>query len=131
MKIRPIVGLVLSIMGIIMLIYAGYIFNELFFKIGLTKLENLPIYGQYVIPFMLIGLLSFIDGLTIVGLKRGYVLLIYLIFNVIWVYATFLLLQFLAIPILNASEYSQIFYLFFFAFIVLLIGVVINNFPRK
>jgi hypothetical protein len=114
-----------------MIVYASYVFNELFFKASLTQLENLPIYSQYVIPYMLIGLLSFIDGLVIIGLKRSYVLSVYLIFNVVWIYATLLLLQLLAIPILNALEYSQIFYLFLLAFIVLLVGILINNFPGR
>lgn len=130
MKIKAIIGLVFSIIGLIMVIYAGYLFNELFFKAGLTRFEDIPIYSQHVIPLVLIGLLSFIDGSIILGLKKNYALSVYLVFNVVWIYATLLLLQFLSIPILNALEYNQIFYLFFLAFIVLLIGIFINNFPK-
>ncbi|MEM3061628.1 MAG: hypothetical protein QW265_04385 [Candidatus Bathyarchaeia archaeon] len=131
MRTKFVVGLVLSIIGIVMVVYAGYIFNELFFKTGLTRLEDMPIYSQHVIPSILIGLLGFIDGLAIMGLKKSYALSVYLIFNVVWIYSTLLLIQYSSIPILKASEYEQVFYLFFLAFIILLVGVLVNNFPKQ
>ena len=81
---RTAIGVFLSIVGLLLLVYAGFEFNYLFFTAKLAAAPDIPSYNQLVITPLLLGILSLLDGAVILGLKRSFSLSLHLLGNLVW-----------------------------------------------
>jgi hypothetical protein len=83
-----------------------------------------------VTPFLL-GILSLLDGSVILGLKRSFSLSLHLLGNLVWLYALYMLYNNLAIPITDITAYHQVFLLTFLGLVFFVVGVIMNDIPRR
>ena len=128
---RTAIGVLLSIVGLLLLLYTGFEFNNLFFTAKLIAESDVPPYNQFVVTPFLLGLLSLIDGSVILGLKRSFSLGFHLLGNLVWLYALYMLYDKLAIPITDIAAYHEIFLLSFLGLVFFVIGVMANDIPRR
>ena len=128
---RTAVGVILSIVGLILLIYSGYELNSLLFNANLASLSDIPSYNQFVVTPFLLGILALVDGSVVLGLKRSSSLSLHLLGNVVWLYALYSLYDNLALPVTNISAYHQIFLLSFLGLIFFVVGVIVNDIPKR
>jgi hypothetical protein len=128
---RTAIGLLLSILGLLLLLYSGYEFNNLFFVTKSMAVSDIPTYNQLVVIPFLVGILSLLDGSILLGLKRSFSLSLHLLGNLVWLYALYLLYDNLAIPVTDINAYHQIFLLTFLSLVFFVIGVVANDIPRR
>ena len=128
---RTAIGVVMSILGLVLLVYSGYEFNNLFFIGRLLAVYNIPTYNGFVVMPFLLGILSLLDGSIVLGLKRSFSLSLHLLGNLVWLYALYILYDNLAIPITDISVYRQVFQLGFLGLIFFVIGVVANDIPKR
>jgi len=128
---RTAIGVILSVVGLVLLLYSGYEFNQLFFYAKLASLSDIPSYNQLVVTPFLVGILSLLDGSVILGLKRSFSLSLHLLGNLVWVYALYMLYDNLAIPITDITAYHEIFELVFLGLVFFVIGVVANDVPKR
>ena len=128
---RTIIGVLLSIVGLLLLLYCGYEFNHLFFQMKLATVSAIPSYNQLVVTPFLVGILSLLDGSVILGLKRSFSLSLHLLGNLVWIYALYMLYDNLAIPITDITAYHEIFELAFLGLVFFVIGVVANDVPKR
>ena len=131
MAARTITGVVFSIVGLLLLLYAGYEFNSLFFVSKLTGVADIPSYNQSVITPFLLGILALLDGSVILGLKRAFSLSLHLLGNFVWLYSLYMLYKNLSFPITDITAYHQIFLLDFLGLLFFVVGVVVNDIPRR
>ena len=131
MSARTAIGVVMSILGLVLLVYSGYEFNNLFFIGRLLAVYNIPTYNGFVVMPFLLGILSLLDGSIVLGLKRSFSLSLHLLGNLVWLYALYILYDNLAIPITDISVYRQVFQLGFLGLIFFVIGVVANDIPKR
>ena len=124
---RTAIGVLFSIVGLLLLLYTGYEFNNLFFITKLAALSDIPSYNQLVVTPFLLGILSLLDGSVILGLKRSFSLSLHLLGNLIWLYALYMLYDNLAIPITEITAYHQIFLLSFMGLVFFVVGVITND----
>jgi len=120
----------MSILGLVLLVYSGYEFNNLFFIGRLLAVYNIPTYNGFVVMPFLLGILSLLDGSIVLGLKRSFSLSLHLLGNLVWLYALYILYDNLAIPITDITVYRQVFQLGFLGLIFFVIGVVANDIPK-
>jgi hypothetical protein len=121
----------MSILGLLLLVYSGYEFNNLFFIGRLLAVYNIPTYNGFVVMPFLLGILSLLDGSIVLGLKRSFSLSLHLLGNLVWLYALYILYDNLAIPITDITVYRQVFQLGFLGLIFFVIGVVTNDIPKR
>jgi len=128
---RTAAGLVFIIVGLALLLYGGYEFNNLFFVTKSVSVPAIPTYSQLVITPFLVGIIALLDGSVILGLKRSFSFSFHLLGNFVWVYALYLLYDNLAIPITDISAYHQIFLLSFLGLLFFTFGAVTNDIPKR
>jgi hypothetical protein len=128
---RTTIGVSLSVIGLLLLLYSGYEFNHLFFITKLAALSEIPSYNQLVVAPFLIGILSLLDGSIILGLKRSFSLGFHLLGNLVWLYGLYLLYDNLAIPITDIVAYHETFLLSFVGLVLFVLGVIANDIPRR
>ncbi|MGP8069119.1 MAG: hypothetical protein ACLP5V_04460 [Candidatus Bathyarchaeia archaeon] len=131
MSARTVTGVVMSILGLLLLLYSGYEFNNLFFIDRLLHVSDIPAYNGFVVMPFLLGNLALLDGAIALGLKRSFSVSIHLLGNVLWLYALYILYDNLAIPITNITAYHQAFLLGFLGLIFFVIGVIANDIPKR
>jgi len=128
---RTAIGVLLSVAGLLLLLYSGYHFNNLFFVTRSAAVSEIPSYNQLVVTPFLLGILSLLDGSVILGLKRSFSLGLHLLGNLVWLYSLYMLYNNLAIPITDISAYHRIFLLSFLGLVLFVIGVIVNDIPRR
>jgi hypothetical protein len=122
---------VFSVVGLLLLLYSAYEFNNLFFTANLTAVSDIPSYNQSVVTPFLIGILALLDGSVILGLKRSFSVSLHLLGNFVWLYALYMLYDDLAIPITDITAYHQIFLLGFLGLVFFVVGVIVNDVPKR
>ncbi len=121
----------MSILGLLLLLFSGYEFNSLFFIDKLATVADIPSYNVFfVLPF-LVGIMSLLDGSIVLGLKRSFSLSLHLLGNFLWLYALYILYDNLAIPITDTTAYHQVFLLGFLGLILFVVGVIVNDIPKR
>jgi len=128
---RTTIGVVMSILGLLLLLYSGYEFNNLFFIDRLLAVSGIPAYNSFVVTPFLLGILAQLDGSVVLGLKRSFSLSLHLLGNLVWLYALYILYDNLAIPITDITAYHQVFLLSFLGLIFFVIGVIANDIPKR
>jgi hypothetical protein len=113
------------------LLYAGLNFNNLFFIRRMLSLVDIPVYDRTVAVPSFLGLLILLDGSFVLGLKRIFSLSIHLLGNFVWLLALYQLDQNLMIPITELSAYQQIFLLVFIGVIFFIVGIIVNDIPKR
>ena len=93
MSAQTATGVVMSILGLLLLLYSGYEFNNLFFIDRLLRVSDIPAYNGFVVMPFLLGNLALLDGAIALGLKRSFSVSIHLLGNVLWLYALYILRQ--------------------------------------
>lgn len=131
MSARTAIGVVMSILGLLLLLYSGYEFNNLFFIDTLLAVSDIPAYNGFVVMPFLLGILALLDGSIVLGLKRSFSLSLHLLGNVVWLYALYILYDNLAIPITDITAYHQVFLLGFLGLVLFVIGVIANDIPKR
>ena len=131
MSARTTIGVVMSILGLLLLLYSGYEFNNLFFIDKLLAVSDIPAYNSVVVTPFLLGILAQLDGSVVLGLKRSFSLSLHLLGNLVWLYALYILYDNLAIPITDIAAYHQVFLLSFLGLIFFVIGVIANDIPKR
>ena len=131
MSARTTIGVVMSILGLLLLLYSGYEFNNLFFIDRLLAVSGIPAYNSFVVTPFLLGILAQLDGSVVLGLKRSFSLSLHLLGNLVWLYALYILYDNLAIPITDITAYHQVFLLSFLGLIFFVIGVIANDIPKR
>ena len=128
---RTAIGVFLSIIGLVLLLYSGYEFNQLFFNAKLAAVSDIPSYNQLVVTPFLLGILALLDGSVILGLKRSFSLSLHLLGNLVWLYALYMLYDNLAIPITDITAYHEVFLLSFLGLLFFVVGVIANDIPKR
>lgn len=131
MSARTIIGVVFSVVGLLLLLYSAYEFNNLFFVTNLAAVSDIPSYSQFVVMPFSLGILAILDGSVILGLKRSFSLSLHLLGNFVWLYALYMLYDDLAIPITHIPAYHQIFLLGFLSLVFFVVGVIVNDMPQR
>ena len=129
--VRTIAGIVVSIVGMVLLVYAGLNFNNLFFVHKLLTTPDIPGYGRSVVVPAFLGLLILLDGSFVLGLKRVFSLSAHVLGNFVWVLALFQLDQNLMVPITDVSAYQQVFILVFVGVVFFMGGIIVNDIPQR
>jgi hypothetical protein len=125
------VGIAVSVIGLMALLYAGLNFNNLFFVRKMLSQVDIPVYDRSVVVPAFLGLLILLDGSFVLGLKRIFSLSIHLLGNFVWLLALYQLDQNLIIQITNVSAYQQIFLLVFAGVISFIVGIIVNDIPQR
>lgn len=131
MGARTAIGIAMSILGLLLLLFGGYEFNSLFFIDKLTTAADIPSYNGFVVLPYLLGIIALLDGSIALGLKRPFSLSLHLLGNLVWLYALYMLYDNLAIPITDPTAYHQLFLLGFLGLILFVIGVIANGIPKR
>lgn len=131
MTARTIAGISISVLGLLLLLFGGLEFNNLFFVQKMLSKSDIPTYDQFVVLPALLGLLVLLDGSVVLGLKRAFSLSLHLLGNFVWLYALYLGYVNLAVPVTEVAAYRQIFYLFFFGMIFFVVGIIVNDIPQR
>ena len=129
--LRTIVGIVVSVLGLVLLLYAGLNFNNLFFAQRLLTQANIPAYDRSAVVPAFLGLLILLDGSFVLGLKRVFSLSLHVLGNFVWLLAIYQLDQKLAIPSTDVSDYQQVFYLVFVGLLFFMVGIIVNDIPKR
>jgi len=128
---RVFLGILVIAIGIVALGYAAYKLNQFLFVERMLEREHIPLYAQHVgLPFIL-GLLALIDGDIIVGIKRMASLILHVIANVAWIYATYKAYTLVQAVETEISAYQLPFILYTIAVFLFIFGAVINVIPKK
>jgi len=129
--VRTIVGVIVSVVGLMLLFYAGLDFNNLFFVQKTFTQAYVPVYNRLVVVPAFLGMLILLDGSFILGLKRVFSLSVHVLGNLVWLLALYQLNQNLAIPALEISAYQQIFYLILAGVFFFIVGIIVNDIPQR
>jgi len=128
---RVFLGILVIAIGIVALGYAAYKLNQFLFVERMLEREHIPLYAQHVgLPFIL-GLLALIDGDIIIGIKRMASLILHVIANVAWIYATYKSYTLVQAVETEISAYQLPFILYTIAVFLFIFGAVINVIPKK
>jgi hypothetical protein len=128
---RTAVGVIISVIGVAILLYAGLNFNRFFFVQEMLSKEDIPTYDRYVSTPAFLGLLVLLDGSFILTLKRIFSLTFHFLGNFVWLVAVYQLDRSLAIPITSVSAYQQVFYLVLAGVLIFIVGVIVNDIPHR
>jgi hypothetical protein len=129
--VRTIVGVTVSLIGLVLLLYAGLNFNNLFFVQKILTEAAIPVYGRSVAAPAFLGLLILLDGSFVLGLKRVFSLSVHLLGNFVWLLALYQLNQNLAVPTTDIPAYQQVFYLVFVGVVFFIVGIIVNDIPQR
>jgi hypothetical protein len=121
------IGVVFYILGLIVLIFAGVNFNNLFFVQRLLAKSNIPVYAQLVFIPILAGLVVLLDGSFIANLKRTTSGVLYALGNLAWVYGLYLLYARLSVPVEEIGAYRIVFYAISAGVLVFIVGAIVND----
>ncbi len=130
-SVRTVVGVIVSIVGLLVLLYAGLNFNSLFFVQKMLTKSAIPTYGQSVAVPAFLALLVLLDGSFVLGLKRIFSLSVHLLGNFVWLLALYQLNQRLAVPVTDVSAYQEVFYLVLVGVFFFIVGVIVNDIPQR
>ena len=128
---RSVVGIVFYVLGLVVLIFAGLNFNNLFFAQKLLAKSDIPTYSQMVFIPILLGVLVILDGSFIANLKRGSSGVLYALGNLAWLYGFYLLYQRLSVPVNEIDAYRNVFYLTFAGVLAFIIGAILNDINKS
>jgi len=131
LNVRTVAGIVISIVGLLLLVFAALDFNNLFFVQKMLTRSDIPMYNRQVVLPALLGLLILLDGSFVLGLKQTFSLSLHLLGNFVWLYALYSLNQNLAVPITDIDAYRQVFYMVFVGIIFFVIGIIANDIPQQ
>ena len=131
MSARTVIGVIISTIGLLLLLFAGLDFHNLFFVQKMFAKSDIPTYNQAVVLPALLGFLILLDGSLFLTLKRVFSLGLHLLANFVWLYWLYRLYLNLAVPVTDVSAYQQIFYLAFLGIIIFVLGVIVNDIPRQ
>ena len=129
--VRTVVGVVASIVGLVLLVYAGLDFNNLFFVQKMLTTADIPVYDRSVAVPAFLGLLILLDGSFVLGLKRVFSLSIHLLGNFVWLLALYQLNQNLVVQTTEISAYQQVFVLVFIGVVFFIVGIIVNDIPQR
>jgi len=129
--VRTVVGVIVSIIGLVLLLYAGLNFNSLFFVRKMLTTADIPAYDRSVAVPAFLALLILLDGSFVLGLKRVFSLSVHLLGNFVWLLALYQLDQNLAVPITDVSAYQPVFYLILLGVVFFIVGVIVNDIPQR
>ncbi len=129
--VRTIVGIVVSAIGLILLLYAGINFNNLFFVHKILTRTDIPVYDRSAVIPAFLGLLILLDGSFVLGLKRVFSLSLHVLGNFVWLLALYQLDQNLVVPTTDISAYQQVFYLVFVGVLFFIVGIILNDIPKR
>ncbi len=129
-SVRTLAGIVLSIIGMLLFVYAGLNFNNLFFVQKLMTKNDIPVYSPSTVVPAFLGLLILLDGSFVLGLKRVFSLSAQIIGNFVWLLALFQLNQNLMAPITDVSAYQQVFVIVFVGVLFFMVGIIVNDIPQ-
>jgi hypothetical protein len=125
------VGVVIAVIGLALLLYAGLNFNNLFFVQKMLTKADIPVYDRSVAVPAFLALLVLLDGSFVLGLKRIISLSVHVLGNFVWLLALYQLDQNLAVPIMSVSAYQQTFYLVLSGGVFFIVGVIVNDIPQR
>jgi hypothetical protein len=128
---RTIVGIVVSAVGLLLVLYGGLNFNTLFFVQKMLAVADVPAYGRLVAAPAFLGLLILLDGSFILGLKRVFSLSLHTLGNFVWLLALYQLYQNMAVPTTDISAYQQAFLLVFVGTVFFVVGIIVNDIPQR
>ena len=128
--VRTIVGVTVSLIGLVLLLYAGLNFNNLFFVQKMLTEAAIPVYGRSVAAPAFLGLLILLDGSFVLGLKRVFSLSLHVLGNFVWLVALYQFDQNLVVPNTDISAYQQVFYLVFVGVVFFIVGIIVNDIPQ-
>lgn len=131
MSARSVVGIVFYVLGLIVLIFAGLNFNNLFFAQKLLAKSDIPTYSQMVFMPILVGVLVLLDGSFIADLKRASSGILFAVGNLAWLYGFYLLYQRLSVPVNEIDAYRTIFYLASSGVFAFIIGAILNDIHKS
>lgn len=120
-------GVAFYVVGLIVLIYAGLNFNNLFFAQKMLSKSNISTYSQLVFIPILLGVLVLLDGSFIAHLKRASSGVLYALGNLAWLYGFYSLYQKLSVPVNEIDAYRSIFYLISAGVLVFIIAAILND----
>jgi len=128
---RVFLGILVIAIGIVALGYAAYKLNQFLFVERMLERDHIPLYAQHVgLPFIL-GILALIDGGIIIGMKRIASLILHVVANVAWIYATYKAYTLVQMVETEISAYQLPFILYTIAVFLFIFGAVINAIPKK
>ena len=130
-SVRTIVGIIVSAIGLILLLYAGVNFNNLFFVQKMLTRPDIPVYDRYAVIPAFLGLLILLDGSFVLGLKRVFSLSLHVLGNLVWLLALYQLDLNLVVPTTDISAYQQVFYLVFVGVLLFMVGIIVNDIPKR
>jgi hypothetical protein len=130
-SVRTVVGVVVSVIGLLLLLYAGLNFNNLFFVRRMLTEADIPVYDRSVAAPAFLALLILLDGSFVLGLKRVFSLSLHVLGNFVWLLALYQLDQNLAVPTTDVSAYQQVFYLVLVGVVFFIVGVIVNDIPQR
>ena len=131
MRGRVFLGILVIAIGIVALGYAAYKLNQFLFVERMLERDHIPLYAQHVgLPFIL-GILALIDGGIIIGMKRIASLILHVVANVAWIYATYKAYTLVQMVETEISAYQLPFILYTIAVFLFIFGAVINAIPKK
>lgn len=129
--VRTIVGVVISIIGFVLILYAGLNFNNLFFVQKMLTEADIPAYGRSVAAPAFLGLLILLDGSFVLGLKRVFSLSVHLLGNFLWLLALYQFNQNLVAATTDIAAYQQVFYLVLAGVVFFIGGIIVNDIPQR
>lgn len=129
--VRTIVGIVVSASGLILLLFAGVNFNNLFFVHKMLTRTDIPVYDRSAVIPAFLGLLILLDGSFVLGLKRIFSLSLHVLGNFVWLLAIYQLDQNLLVATMDISAYQQVFYLVFVGVLFFIVGIIVNDIPKR
>lgn len=130
LSVRSVVGIVFYVLGLVVLIFAGLNFNNLFFAQKLLTKSDIPTYSQLVFMPILLGVLVLLDGSFIAGLKRASSGVLYAVGNLAWLYGFYLMYQRLSVPVSEIDAYRIVFYLTSAGVLAFIMGAIVNDIPK-
>jgi len=131
LSVRSVVGIVFYVLGLVVLIFAGLNFNNLFFAQKLLTKSDIPTYSQLVFMPILLGVLVLLDGSFIADLKRASSGVLYAVGNLAWLYGFYLMYQRLSVPVSEIDAYRIVFYLTSAGVFAFIIGAILNDIHKS
>jgi hypothetical protein len=128
---RTIVGVIISIIGFVLILYAALNFDSLFFVRKMLTEADIPGYGRSVAVPAFLGLLILLDGSFVLGLKRIFSLSVHLLGNFLWLLALYQFNQNLLGATTDISAYQQAFHLVLAGMVFFIGGIIVNDIPQR
>ncbi|MGQ9542853.1 MAG: hypothetical protein ACUVTM_02010 [Candidatus Bathyarchaeia archaeon] len=125
------IGIGLTVIGAILIMYSAYNVNELLFIQERMGMGDIPLYtGSVVLPTMF-GILLLVDGLILCGLSRRSPLLFHVPANLVWLFVSYRLYHALQEPNEPRLTFYRIFIFIVFAVCLFIGGAIVNFIPKS